>query len=148
MQGRRGIQRRGLTPSRASREGFPEAGMSSWTSVIITAAAVQGDPLCTAFWLTSCPALARITDKETETLADKETETRRGESLSGGCGVCGHPTCQTPNTSSLPPGWQMLMRPLRAGRDTRSVKTGWSSAHRPRREDVLGRELFCVLPIL
>ena len=50
----------GLTPSRAIREGFLEAGTSSWTSVIIMAAAIHAHPFCAAPWLTTCPALARF----------------------------------------------------------------------------------------
>lgn len=80
-------------------------------------------------------------------LADKETDSERGISGQRLRGLW-TPNLSDSNSSPLPPGWQMLMRSWRAGRDTRSVKTGWSSAHRPWGEGILGRELFYVLPIL
>lgn len=92
----------GLTPSRAIREGFLEAGTSSWTSVIKMAVAIHAHPFCAHH----LPRAGKVHGGPP--LTDKDTEPQRGECLARGCGVCGHPTCQTPNspicqTPSSPP---------------------------------------------
>lgn len=110
MQGRRDIQREGVTPSRGSREGFPEVGTSSsnWRPPSLEIHPVPAPRLL----YHPCPG-----NSHGPPLTDKETEAQG--SLAQGHRV--HRPPQPFSLSTAAPTHQDItpvVRSLRAGRDT------------------------------